>query len=144
MIQVLVHLARRLPQSGRTSLEALGIAVAAGAMTVAIGSALGEADDARAAMVEEGPALREIVEASGFDAAICPDGWAADHAPMLQMTEAEVTAWYLRDALERDDADVRDSIAAWLAAPADYRMVEGAALTQTQILLCVAESRRMI
>ena len=81
--------------------------------------------------------LRRAVSRAGPDAAACPDGWAAAQAPQVGLTEAELTAWYLREALTLDDAAVVAGVGALLSWPAD---TSG---PRAQILLCIAQSRRM-
>lgn len=88
-------------------------------------------------------ALRVAVAKAGFDDAVCPDGWAADHAALLGLTEAQVTAWYLREASDLSDEEVINGVSIYLSNAQDFRMIEGVALTRNQILLCVAESRRL-
>ena len=134
----------RLFADGVSALESVALGIAA--VLLAVGLAIGAGDVlAQRALQQDVEAdLRALVVETGYDAEICPNGWAAAHAPIVGMTEAEVTAWYLREAIERTDREVVRDVALWLRAPSDYRRVEGAALTRTQILLCVAESRRMI
>jgi hypothetical protein len=117
---------------------AAGLAVLAAALTASLGGAIGA--------VSHDPAvtLQQAAVQAGFDATVCPDGWAADHARILPMTEAEITSWYLAEAFTRSDAEVLAAVNAYLAAPQGFRQVEGTALTHNQINLCIAESRRMI
>lgn len=112
-----------------------------GGMALALGVTVAQATLVPVTLTAD--ALRQAVAAADFDDAICPDGWAADHAKLLGLTEAQVTAWYLRESLELTDRDVIGGVTVYLANAQDYRMIEGPALTRNQILLCVAESRRL-
>lgn len=113
-----------------------------GGMALALGVTVAQATLPQ--VLETEAALRRAVVEAGFDARICPDGWAADHAAILPLTEAEVTAWYLRDAMVLSDADVIASVGLYVTRASDFRELEGAALTRNQILLCIAESRRLV
>lgn len=88
--------------------------------------------------------LHRAVIASGFDRAVCPDGWAADHAALLDLSEAEVSAWYVAESFRASDAEILSEAKAFFDNPRDFRWVEGMAMTVTQIKLCVAESRRLL
>jgi hypothetical protein len=88
--------------------------------------------------------LQRAVIASGFDRAICPDGWAASHAEYLDLTEAEISAWYVAESFRASDEHIINEAKAFFENPRDYRWIEGMALTVTQIKLCVAESRRLL
>lgn len=113
-----------------------------GGMALALGVTVAQAT--LPSVVETEAALRRVVIESGFDAAFCPDGWAADHAALLPLTEAEVTAWYLSENMRLSDADVIASVGLYVMHPKDFRHIEGRAMTRTQILLCIAESRRLV
>ena len=134
----------RLFADGASALESMALGVAAILLAVGLAIGAGDALAQRALQQAADADLRALVVEVGYEAEVCPNGWAAAHAPIVGMTEAEVTAWYLREAIERTDREVVRDVALWLRAPADYRRVEGPALTRTQILLCVAASRRMI
>ncbi|WP_092778095.1 hypothetical protein [Jannaschia pohangensis] len=110
-------------------------------MSLALGVMVAQATLAPVITTED--ALREAVSQAGFDASICPDGWAADHAALLDVAESEVTAWYLQDALTLSDQDVIAAVGYYVTHPKDFRRIEGMALTRTQIMLCIAESRRL-
>lgn len=96
-----------------------------------------------APVLRTGAALRQAMAQADFDPCVCPDGWAAAHARRLGLTEAEVTAWYLREALRLSDEDVISTVGIIVARPDDVRRIEGAALARNQIVLCIAESRRL-
>ncbi|WP_139176600.1 hypothetical protein [Jannaschia faecimaris] len=113
-----------------------------GGMLLALGVTVAQAT--LPPVLETEGALRRAVVQSGFDASICPDGWAADHAAMLPLTEAEVTAWYLTEATRLSDAEVIASVGIYVTQIKDFRQIEGPALTRNQILLCIAESRRLV
>lgn len=89
-------------------------------------------------------ALRQSVLAKAGGAPVCPDGWAGDHALRLGISEAEVTAWYLQDALMLPDAAVIAGVGAHFARADRPRPGAANVVTQDQILLCVAESRRLL
>lgn len=108
------------------SLAATALALAASLAQAAIPPLAATPDDLRRAVAHARPG-----------AAACPDGWAAMQAPRTGLTEAELTAWYLRDALTLDDAEVIAGVGALLTRPA------GAYGPRAQILLCVAQSRRL-
>ncbi|WP_371157560.1 hypothetical protein [Jannaschia sp. 2305UL9-9] len=110
-------------------------------MALALGVTVAQATLSPVIMTEE--ALRRAVVHASFDDALCPAGWAADHAGLLGMTEAEVSAWYLRESFELSDREVITSVGFYLANATDFRQIEGPALTRNQILLCIAESRRL-
>lgn len=74
---------------------------------------------------------------------LCPDGWAADHAVRLGMTEAEVMGWYLREAVTLSDGAVLASAGMVLTQVDPDGPITVEAAARHQILLCVAESRRM-
>jgi|TARA_R110000850_G_scaffold2316_1_gene11389 hypothetical protein len=112
-----------------------------GGMALALGVTVAQAT--LPPVFETETALRQAVAEAGFDDAICPDGWADDHARLLDLSEAEVTAWYLRDALTLSDADVIASVGLYVTRASDFREIQGPALTRNQILLCIAESRRL-
>lgn len=88
--------------------------------------------------------LRQAIASSEFDRAICPNGWAAAHAEFLDLTEAEISAWYVAESFRASDDEIISDAKAFFENPRDYRWVEGMALTVTQIKLCVAESRRLL
>lgn len=94
-------------------------------------------------VIDTEAALRRAVVDAGFEASICPDGWAADHAMLLSMTESEIFAWYLRESFTLTDREVITSVGLYLQNATDFRMIQGPALTRNQILLCIAESRRL-
>ena len=122
--------------------ETLCMVVGLGGMALALGVTVAQAT--LPPVIETEAALRRAVVAAGFDAGICPEGWAADHAAILPLTEAEVTAWYLEEAMQITDAEVIASVGFYVTQPADFRQLEGAALVRNQILLCIAESRRLV
>lgn len=111
------------------------------AMVLALGVTVAQATLVPVSMTSD--ALRVAVAQADFDDAVCPDGWAADHAALLGVTEAQVTAWYLRESQHLSDLEVIGAVTSYLENARDFRMIEGLALTQNQILLCVAESRRL-
>lgn len=121
--------------------EATCMSFGIGGMVLALGVTVAQATLSPVIMTEE--ALRKAVIAADFDDAVCPNGWASDHAALLGMTEAEVSAWYLREAFELSDQEVISGVGLYLANATDFRMIEGPALTRNQILLCIAESRRL-
>ncbi|MBM2577828.1 hypothetical protein JQC91_16090 [Jannaschia sp. Os4] len=129
---------------GLSAFEGAVLGAAALLLSIGVGFGVGDMMAERAEQAEIEFDLRALVAEAGFDAAVCPNGWAADHAPIVGLTEAEVTAWYLRESVSLTDGDVKRDVATWLRAPADFRQTRGAALTRTQILLCVAESRQII
>ncbi|KIT16912.1 hypothetical protein [Jannaschia aquimarina] len=88
--------------------------------------------------------LHRLIISTEFDRSPCPDGWASDHARHHDLTEAQIAAWYLSDAMSRTDGEIVRETVAYLDNPQDYRWVDGLALTQTQITLCIAESRRLL
>ena len=145
MIRNLIsRIQRRAPRDVRASevMEVGVLAICAGVMAFLIATGLGRSMTHAPSLTED--ALRHLVATSGFDMALCPDGWAARHAPLQHMTEAEVTAWYLSEANVRSDNDVIEVVGQWFATPRDFRLIEGDGLTYTQINLCIAESRRLI
>ncbi|MEM7641329.1 MAG: hypothetical protein AAF366_02235 [Pseudomonadota bacterium] len=125
----------------RSRIETAAMVLGLGGVALALGVAVAQATLVPMKMTAD--ALRAAVAHAGFDDAVCPDGWAADHAKLLGLTEAQVTAWYLRESLELSDRDVIGGVSVYLANAQDFRMIEGPALTRNQILLCVAESRRL-
>ena len=122
-------------------LEALVLVCGLCGMMTALGVTVAQAT--LPPVIETEAALRRAVIEAGFDDAICPDGWAADHAALLGRPEAEITAWYLRAAMEMSDADVIASVGVWITRADDFREIAGIALTRNQIVLCIAESRRL-
>ncbi|PWJ21231.1 hypothetical protein SAMN05421539_102481 [Jannaschia seohaensis] len=110
-------------------------------MALALGVTVAQATLAPVVLTED--ALRKAVIGVDFEGGLCPNGWAADHAALLGRTEAEVTAWYLREAMELSDKQVISAVGLYLTNATDFRHIEGRALTRNQILLCIAESRRM-
>jgi hypothetical protein len=122
-------------------LESAALAVGLGGLALALGVTVAQAT--LSPMPHTADALRRAVVERGFDDALCPDGWAADHAAVTGMSEAEVTAWYLRVAMDLSDREVIAGVGLYLANAGDFRQVEGRALTRNQILLCVAEGRRL-
>jgi hypothetical protein len=131
--------ARRLDRRLSWSL-AVGAAVLAIASTVTLSDATGAVRPA----AEADPALHraQLAVAAGFRGTVCPDGWAAGQAARLSLTEAEVTARYLAQALTLTDAQLLARIEAPLAAGTAPLGPEAA--LAGQIALCVAESRRLI
>lgn len=125
----------------RSRIETAAMVLGLGGVALALGVTVAQATLVPMKMTAD--ALRAAVAHAGFDDAVCPDGWAADHAKLLGLTEAQVTAWYLRESLELSDRDVIGGVSVYLANAQDFRMIEGPALTRNQILLCVAESRRL-
>lgn len=130
--------ARRATSAAETVCMMVGL----GGMALALGVTVAQAT--LPPVLETEAALRRAVTEAGFDASICPDGWAADHAQLLPMSEAEITAWYLSEAMSLSDAEVIASVGLYVTQPRDFRQIEGPALTRTQILLCIAESRRLV
>ena len=128
-------------QAGASGLETACMVIGLGGMALALGVTVAQAT--LPPVFETETALRQAVAEAGFDDAICPDGWADDHARLLDLSEAEVTAWYLRDALTLSDADVIASVGLYVTRASDFREIQGPALTRHQILLCIAESRRL-
>lgn len=128
-------------QAGASRLETACMVLGLGGMALALGVTVAQAT--LAPLLETEDALRQAVAEAGFDDTVCPDGWADDHARLLNLTEAEVTAWYLRDALTLSDADVIASVGLYITRASDFREIQGPALTRNQILLCIAESRRL-
>ncbi|UWQ19266.1 hypothetical protein [Jannaschia sp. M317] len=122
-------------------LEAACMSLGVAGMALALCVSVAQATLSPLVVTED--ALRRAVVAADFDGALCPDGWAADHAGFLGMTEAEVTAWYLRESFQLSDQQVITNVGFYLANATDFRQIEGPALTRNQILLCVAESRRL-
>lgn len=122
--------------------ETLCMTLGLGGMALALGVTVAQA--MLPPVLETEAALRRAVIEAGFDASICPDGWAADHAALLPLTEAEVTAWYLNESLRLSDADVIASVGLYVTQVRDFRRIQGPALTRNQILLCIAESRRLV
>ncbi len=122
-------------------LETIAMIFGLGGLALALGVTVAEATLDPVVITEE--ELRRAVVAADFDDAICPDGWAADHARLLDRTEAEIKAWYLREALELEDDEVILGVALYLARAKDFREIAGSALTRNQILLCIAEGRRL-
>ena len=126
---------------GRLESMALGFGLGALLVTVAI-------TGAQAVIAETAPTraeLEAVVAASpaaGIEA--CPDGWAARHAALEGLTEAEVTAWYLAESLSAPDARVLRAAMAFYAAPADHSLDGGHPATDARVALCVAESRRLL
>ena len=116
---------------------ALGLA----GMALALGVTVAQATLAPVVLTEN--ALRKAAVAADFDGGLCPDGWAADHAVLIGQSEAEVMAWYLREAMALSDEQVISTVGIYLANAKDFRQIEGLALTRNQIMLCIAESRRM-
>lgn len=119
-------------------------AMLAGLGCLASGLALGAA---QAVMAPAAPSLDELqgaIAASGVDRALCPDGWAAEHAAFLDMSEAEVSAWYLAESLRASDAEILRDASAYFSEPSAFEWVEGMSVTAMQVTLCVAQSRRMI
>ena len=121
--------------------ESVCLMLGLGGLLVAI--AVTVAQQTFAPILRTEAALRQAMAAADFDASVCPDGWAADHARLLGLTEAEVTAWYLREALRLSDVDIITTVGLYVTRPQDFRQIEGPALTRNQIVLCIAESRRL-
>jgi hypothetical protein len=84
--------------------------------------------------------LRDIAARAGAE--LCPDGWAAEHASRLGATESEVMAWYLREALTVPDDALIATVGLHLSS-AGSGDGDARAHAETQILLCIAESRRL-
>jgi hypothetical protein len=136
--------ARRPARSGLANaspLEAACLAIGLAGAVLALGVTVAQATLAPTLPSEE--ALRGAAVSASAQGALCPDGWAADHARLLDLTEAEVTAWYLREAMTVPDEEVVAAVGLWLTSPAQARTAEARAATYAQIMLCVAESRRM-
>lgn len=126
---------------GASRLESACMVLGLGGMALALVLTLAQMTLAPVVRTQE--ALRRMVVEAGYDASMCPDGWAGDHAAMLDLTEAEVTAWYLSEAVNLSDADVIAAVGHYIGNAGDFRQVGGVALTRNQILLCIAESRRL-
>ena len=124
-----------------TRLESVCLSLGLGGFALATGVSVAQAT--LPAPIETEAALRRAVIAAEFDEAVCPDGWAADHALLLDLTEPEIFAWYLREAFTLSDREVISGLGLYLANAQDYRMLEGPTFTRNQILLCIAESRRL-
>jgi hypothetical protein len=129
-----VDLAAETPETRREGrLEAGALTIGLGAMVLSVcvtmaQAMLGPPPDAssdRRAVVMVGP--------------VCPDGWAARHAMRLGLTEAQVAAWALREALTLSDAEA----AAVLVAADPYPLAVAGRSTPVQIALCVLEHRRL-
>jgi hypothetical protein len=127
--------------SPRTLLETGAMVGGIGSLALALGVTVAQAT--LVPVARTAAELRMIVARAGFEAAVCPDGWAARHAALLDLSEAQVTAWYLRESMELSDREVIGAVGVFLENPKDFRGIEGAALTRNQILLCIAESRRL-
>ncbi|WP_220748034.1 hypothetical protein [Jannaschia pagri] len=121
--------------------ETISMAMGLSALTLALGVTVAQATLSPVFMTAD--ALRRAVVAADFDGSLCPDGWAADHAQVLGLSEAEVSAWYLRDSFTLSDREVIAGVGFFLSNASDFRNVEGTALTRNQILLCIAEGRRL-
>ncbi|MEL6585301.1 MAG: hypothetical protein AAFY65_14335 [Pseudomonadota bacterium] len=124
-----------------SSLEAWCLLVGLGGMVLALGVTVAQATFAPLVVTES--ALRRAAIAADFDRSLCPDGWADTHADLLGLSEAQVTAWYLRESFEMTDQDVITAAGMYLSNPKDFRQIQGPALTRNQIVLCIAESRRL-
>ncbi|TFL16896.1 hypothetical protein [Jannaschia formosa] len=129
----------QLRDASRTEALCMGMGLAG--MALALGVTVAQATLVPVVLTEE--ALRKAAVAADFEGGLCPDGWAADHAALIGQTEAEVMAWYLREAMELSDRQVLSTVGLYLSNARDFRQIEGLALTRNQILLCIAESRRM-
>lgn len=136
-------LARRMAGlfSTQTRLETACLGIGLAGLGMALGVTLGQASMRPLVMTEQ--ALRKAIVAADFDGSVCPDGWAADHALLLGRSEAEITAWYLQEAMGLSDRQVIMGVGTYLAHPRDFRRITGDALTRNQILLCIAETRRL-
>lgn len=121
--------------------EAICLALATASLVLSLGVTVAQATLAPVVLTEK--ALRRAAVSVEFEGGLCPDGWAARHAAVIGMTEAEVTAWYLREAMEMSDRAVISAVGLYLTNATDFRQIEGLALTRNQIYLCIAESRRM-
>ncbi len=134
-----VRVAVEVAPEGR--LEAVCLMVGLGGMALAL--SLVVAQRTFSPVVRTEAALRTAMAAADFDRAVCPDGWAATHARLLGRTESEVAGWYLREALTLSDEEVITVVGTYVTRPQDFRQIEGEALTRNQIVLCIAESRRL-
>ncbi|UWQ21153.1 hypothetical protein [Jannaschia sp. W003] len=119
-------------------------AMAAGLVALALGLGVSLPEGLRTFTAPSTEQLREVALASGWQGSICPDGWAEAHAATLDMTESEISAWYLAESFRASDTEVRRGAAAFFRNPGDFRARSGLTATGAQIALCIAESRRMI
>ncbi|WGH77914.1 hypothetical protein [Jannaschia ovalis] len=132
---------RPLGMGGVARLESASLMVGLGGMATALGVTMAQAT--LPPIIDTEAALRRAVIAAEFDEAVCPDGWAADHALLLDLTEPQIFAWYLRESFALTDREVISGVGLYLANARDFRMIAGPAFTRNQILLCIAESRRL-
>jgi hypothetical protein len=86
---------------------------------------------------------RAVVQAGMAEATLCPDGWAAHHARALGEEEAAITAWYLREALSMQDDAVISAVGLYLQQPGSFAAGDARTEARRQILLCIAEGRRL-
>ena len=137
------NLLTRIRQAVRTPdrFETLSLIGGLGGLMTALGVTVAQA--MLPPVIETEAALRRAVIAAGFDAALCPDGWATDHAALLGRPESEIKAWYLRTAMQASDSEVIAAVGLWVTRADDFRQIAGVALTRNQIMLCIADSRRL-
>ncbi len=126
---------------GVSRFETMCLTLGLGGLATALGVTVAQA--MLPSVIDTEAALRRAVVDAGFEASVCPDGWAADHALLLTMTEPEIFAWYLRESFSLTDREVITGVGVYLQNASDFRMIQGPALTRNQILLCIAESRRL-
>jgi hypothetical protein len=123
-----------------TDLESGAMILGLVGMTLALGVTVAQAT---LAPTMPAPAeLRLATAGPAADGTLCPDGWASGHAAALDLTEAQVSAWYLRESLDLSDTEVIAGIGIASAGMATAAP-RAAARTRHQILLCIAESRRL-
>ncbi|WP_308916765.1 hypothetical protein [Jannaschia sp. LMIT008] len=68
--------------------------------------------------------------------AVCPEGWAAEHAARAGLSEAQTTARYVAVSFDASDRTILRRVRAGLQ--------HAASDTDAQIALCVARSRRLL
>jgi hypothetical protein len=119
--------------------EALCLAAGLSGLAMALGVTVAQATLAPVILSADG--IRAA--AAQADGPLCPDGWAAEHAARLGLSEAEMTAWYLREAMTLPDHAVMVTAGMVLTQIDPDGPIDDHAAARHQIMLCVAESRRM-
>ena len=139
-------------QAGLDSLRGAGITPQNRREMVAMGLGLGalfaavawEGAQALLAPAPPGPeVLAAAMATTSFEGEACPNGWAETHAAGSALTEAQVSAWYVSESFRATDGEIIRDAAAFLDAP-EAHLADGRPATETQIALCIAESRRLL
>jgi hypothetical protein len=88
-------------------------------------------------------ALRREVVARGFDASSCPADWQVTHAQNTGLSVATLHEWYGQEGRATPDAMVVATLRAHADVPQDFRFQDPMTLAHLQIMMCLADDRRL-